>query len=74
MSTLNKEIYEAFLEAGVAKESASRAAEAVEHSDLAIVETKLDAITKMMWIVVAGIVVLVLKAYFMPWVSGMGCH
>jgi len=68
MSTLNKEIYEAFLEAGVAKESASRAAEAVEHSDLdkrlAIVETKLDAITKMMWIVVAGIVALVLKAYF----------
>jgi len=68
MSTLNKEIYETFLEAGVAKESASRAAEAVEHSDLdkrlAIVETKLDAITKMMWIVVAGIVALVLKAYF----------
>jgi len=68
MSTLNKEIYEDFLEAGVAKESASRAAEAVEHSDLdkrlAIVETKLNAITKMMWIVVAGIVALVLKAYF----------
>ena len=68
MSILNKEIYEAFLEAGVTKESASRAAEAVEHSDLdkrlAIVETKLDTITKMMWIVVAGIIALVLKAYF----------
>ena len=68
MSILNKEIYEAFLEAGVTKESASRAAEAVEHSDLdkrlAIVETKLDTITKMMWMVVAGIIALVLKAYF----------
>lgn len=68
MSILNKEIYEAFIEAGVAKESASRAAEAVEHSDmdkrLAIVETKLDAISKMMWIVIAGILALVLKAYF----------
>ncbi len=67
MSVLNKEVYEAFLEAGVAKESASRAAEAVEHSDLdkrlAIVETKLDAITKMMWMVIAGIIALVLKAY-----------
>lgn len=68
MSVLNKEVYEAFLEAGVAKESASRAAEAVDHSDLdkrlAIVETKLDAITKMMWMVIAGIIALVLKAYF----------
>ena len=68
MSILNKEIYEAFLEAGVSKDSASRAAEAVEHSDLdkrlAIVETKLDTITKMMWMVVAGIIVLVLKVYF----------
>ncbi len=68
MSILNKEIYEAFLEAGVTKEAASLAAEAVEHSDLdkrlAIVETKLDTITKMMWIVVAGILALVLKAYF----------
>ena len=68
MSILNKEIYEAFLEAGVSKDSASRAAEAVEHSDLdkrlAIVETKLDTITKMMWMVVAGIIALVLKAYF----------
>ena len=68
MSILNKEIYEAFLEAGVNKDSASRAAEAVEHSDLdkrlAIVETKLDTITKMMWMVVAGIIALVLKAYF----------
>ncbi|KAF3978486.1 MAG: hypothetical protein HFP77_01640 [Methylococcales symbiont of Iophon sp. n. MRB-2018] len=68
MSLLNKEIYEAFIEAGVAKESASLAAESVEHSDLdkrlAIVETKLDAISKMMWIVIAGILALVLKAYF----------
>ena len=68
MSILNKKIYEAFLEAGVTKDSASRAAEAVEHSDLdkrlAIVETKLDTITKMMWMVVAGIIVLVLKVYF----------
>ena len=68
MSVLNKEVYEAFLEAGVAKESASRAAGAVDHSDLdkrlAIVETKLDAITKMMWMVIAGIIALVLKAYF----------
>jgi hypothetical protein len=72
MSALNKEIYEALLEAGASKESASRAAESVEHSDLykrlAIVETKLDAITKMMWIVVAGfialVIALVLKAYF----------
>ncbi len=68
MSILNKEIYEAFLEAGVTKDSASRAAESVEHSDLdkrlAIVETKLDTITKMMWMVVAGIIALVLKAYF----------
>ncbi len=68
MSTLNKEIYEALLEAGATKDSASRAAESVEHSDLdkrlAIVETKLDTITKMMWIVVAGIIALVLKAYF----------
>ena len=68
MSILNKEIYEAFLEAGVAKDSATRAAEPVEHSDLdkrlAIVETKLDAISKMMWIVIAGILALVLKAYF----------
>jgi len=68
MSTLNKEIYEALLEAGVTADSASRAAESVEHSDLdkrlAIVETKLDTITKMMWIVVAGIIALVLKAYF----------
>jgi len=68
LSILNKEIYEAFLEAGVSKDSASRAAEAVEHSDLdkrlAIVETKLDTITKMMWMVVAGIIALVLKAYF----------
>jgi len=68
MSTLNKEIYEALLEAGVTKASASLAAESVEHSDLdkrlAIVETKLDTITKMMWIVVAGIIALVLKAYF----------
>ncbi|MBE9525715.1 MAG: hypothetical protein IME94_01965 [Proteobacteria bacterium] len=68
MSTLNKEIYEALLEAGVTKTSASLAAESVEHSDLdkrlAIVETKLDTITKMMWIVVAGIIALVLKAYF----------
>ncbi len=68
MSILNKEIYEAFLEAGVAKDSAARAAESVEHSDLdkrlAIVETKLDAISKMMWIVIAGILALVLKAYF----------
>ena len=68
MSTLNKEIYEALLEAGVTKDSASLAAESVEHSNLdirlAIVETKLDTITKMMWIVVAGIIALVLKAYF----------
>jgi len=68
MSTLNKEIYEALLEAGVTKDSASRAAESIEHSDLdkrlAIVETKLDTITKMMWIVVTVIIALVLKAYF----------
>ncbi|KAF3982128.1 MAG: hypothetical protein HFP81_03020 [Methylococcales symbiont of Hymedesmia sp. n. MRB-2018] len=68
MSLLNKEIYQAFIEVGVTKESASLAAESVEHSGLdkclAIVETKLDAISKMMWIVIAGILALVLKAYF----------
>jgi len=53
-----------YKEIGGTKGSATRVAEVVEHFGLnkwlAIIESKLGAITKTMWIVVAGIIVLVL--------------
>ena len=65
---MNKEIYAALLEAGASEEKATEAAVAVEHADLdkrmAIVETKLSTIEKMLWMVIAGIIALILKAFF----------
>ena len=68
MSVMNKEIYAALLDAGASEEKATEAAVAVEHADLdkrmAIVGTKLSTIEKMLWMVIAGIIALILKAFF----------
>ena len=72
MSTINKELYDALIEANVGGEKATKAARSVqgdkqnerlENIDkrLVIVETKVDTTNRLLWIVIAGVAGILIK-------------
>ena len=72
MSTINKELYDALIEADVGDEKATKAArsmqgdkqnERLENIDkrLVIVETKVDTTNRLLWIVIAGVAGILIK-------------
>ncbi len=72
MSTINKELYDALIEADVGYENATKAARSVqgdkqnerlENIDkrLVIVETKVDTTNRLLWIVIAGVAGILIK-------------
>ncbi|KZX00053.1 hypothetical protein JL49_13205 [Pseudoalteromonas luteoviolacea] len=67
MSTINKELYQALLEANVSEEKAAAAAETDMkiHTELAEVKARLALVEKLQWVVVAGVIGLLLKAYIL---------
>ena len=67
MSTINKELYQALLEAKVSEEKAAAAAETdmSVHNELAEVKVRLALVEKLQWVIIAGVVGLLIKAYIM---------
>ena len=72
MSTINKELYDALIEAKVGEETATKAARSVQGEEqnkrldnidkrLIVVETKLDTVNRLLWIVIAGVAGLLIK-------------
>ena len=72
MSTINKELYDALIEAKVGEETATKAARSVQGEEqnkrlgnidkrLIVVETKLDTINRLLWIVIAGVAGILIK-------------
>ena len=68
MTIMIAEVYDAFKEAGASEEKSRAAAEAVASYEnrFAAIERKLTLLTWQMNVVTAGIVALVLKAFFIP--------
>jgi len=68
MKIMIAEVYDAFKEAGASEEKSRAAAEAVASYEnrFAAIERKLTLLTWQMNVVIAGIVALVLKAFFIP--------
>lgn len=74
MSSINKQIYDAFMAAKVPDEIATKAAESVVQEDisarlavmesrLAVVESRLAMVEKLEWIIVVGVIGLVIRAF-----------
>lgn len=65
MSTINKALYKALLEAQVSEESASAAAETDTslNRELAEVKARLALVEKLQWTVVIGVIGLLMRAY-----------
>lgn len=65
MSTINKALYKALLEAQVSEENASAAAETDMslHHKLAAVKARLALVEKLQWAVIIGVIGLLMKAY-----------
>jgi len=72
MSTINKELYDALIEAKVGEDTATKAARSVQGEEqnkrldnidkrLIVVETKLDTVNRLLWIVIAGVAGLLIK-------------
>ena len=65
MSTINKALYKALLEAQVSEENASAAAETdmTLHHELAEVKARLALVEKLQWALIVGVIGLLMKAY-----------
>lgn len=65
MTTINKALYRALLEAQVSEENASAAAETDmgPYHELAEVKARLALVEKLQWAVVIGVIGLLMKAY-----------
>ena len=65
MSTINRELYKALLEAQVSEENASAAAETDTslHRELAAVKARLALVEKLQWALVIGVIGLLMRAY-----------
>ena len=72
MSSINKELYDALIEADISEEKATEAARSVqdgrqnerlENIDkrFVVVETKLDTTNRLLWIVIAGVAGILVK-------------
>ena len=72
MSAINKELYDALIEARVGEETATNAARSVQGEEqnkrldnidkrLTVVETKLDTVNRLLWIVTAGVAGILIK-------------
>ena len=72
MSAINKELYNALIEARVGEETATNAARSVQGEEqnkrldnidkrLTVVETKLDTVNRLLWIVTAGVAGILIK-------------
>ena len=66
MSSINKELYDALIEANISEEKATAAARSVQDGKqndrlenidkrLVVVETKLDTTNRLLWVVIAGV-------------------
>lgn len=77
MSAINKELYDALIQANVSDEIATKAAKSVSEDtlsksedisqirqDVAVMQARLAIVEKLQWIVVAGVVALVIKSFF----------
>jgi|GEM_PF-2841543 len=67
MSTINKELYQALLEAKVSEEKAAAAAETDMKlpTELAEIKARLALVKKLQWVIIAGVIGLLLKAYIL---------
>jgi hypothetical protein len=76
MSVINKELYDALIQANVSDDLATKAAKSVSEEnttqlndinqikqDVAVIQTRLSIVEKLQWIVVAGIVALLIKSF-----------
>ena len=69
MSAINKELYDALLKAGAPDDLATAASKSVTENqasireDLVNIKTRLAMVEKLQWVVVAGVIGLLIKAF-----------